>query len=227
MNGVHDMGGAQGFGPVRPEADEPRFHAPWERRAMAVTLAMGATGQWNIDQSRSARESIPPALYLSSTYYQIWLAGLESLMLERGLVGADELAAGRALHPAKPVARVLQAGGVDAALARGTPTERPATAPARFALGDRVRALNMHPQGHTRLPRYVRGHVGTVVRLHGMHVFADRHALGDAAPQSLYSVAFSGTELWGATADPTLQVSVDAWESYLEPVDAGDSNAAA
>ena len=95
MNSVHDMGGMQGFGPVRPEADEPVFHAVWEKRALALTLAMGATGQWNIDLSRSARESLPPALYLGSSYYQIWLTALENLMRERGLASADELQSGQ------------------------------------------------------------------------------------------------------------------------------------
>jgi nitrile hydratase len=223
MNGVHDMGGLHNFGPVQLEANEPLFHAPWERRALGLTLAMGATGQWNIDQSRSARESLPPATYLSSSYYRIWVLGMEQLMQRRGLVTEDELRTGHASVPARPLARVLRAEGVDAALARGTPTERPATTPARYAVGERVRALNRHPAGHTRLPRYVRGHVGTVVLLHGAHVFADRHAASapgqpfDEAPQWLYTVAFDGQDLWGEDAEPGTSVSVDAWESYLEP----------
>lgn len=222
MNGVHDMGGMHGFGTVHPEANEPLFHAAWERRALGVTLAMGATGHWNIDISRSARESLPAATYLGSSYYHIWILALERLMLERGLVNADELAAGHALHPAKPVARVLKAQAVDAMLARGSPTVREAAAPARFALGQRVRALNLHPSGHTRLPRYVRGHVGTVALIHGGHIFADRHAVhatGAAfndSPEWLYTVAFEGRELWGPSAEPGLCVSVDAWEPYLE-----------
>ena len=223
MNGVHDMGGLHGFGPVPLEENETLFHAPWERRALGLTLAMGATGQWNIDQSRSARESLPPATYLSSPYYRIWVLGVEKLLQQRGLVTAQELAAGHALEPGRPLARVLRAEAVDAALARGTPTERPVTTPARHAVGDRVRALNRHPAGHTRLPRYVRGHVGTVVLVHGAHVLADRHAASapgqpfDEAPQWLYTVAFDGRELWGDDAEPGTSVSVDAWESSLEP----------
>jgi nitrile hydratase len=241
MNGVHDMGGLQGFGPVVPslsgfpaapdahggpghdtgtsEAGEPLFHAAWERRALGLTLAMGATGQWNIDQMRSARESLPPAQYLGSSYYQIWTAALERMLLQRGLVGADELAAGHALQAPLPVARVLQADAVDAALARGTPSERPVPGPARFAVGDRVRALNLNPPGHTRLPRYVRGHVGTVAMVHGAHVFPDTHATPGAAeaPQWLYTVAFTAAELWGPQGGGADEVSVDAWDSYLEP----------
>ena len=224
MNGVHDMGGLHGFGPVLHEgAGEPLFHAPWERRALGLTLAMGATGQWNIDQSRAARESLPPATYLSAGYYGIWLLGLQKLMLARGLVQADELAAGHARHPALPVARVLRPETVAAALARGTPTAREPAAPARFAVGDIVRARNTHPAGHTRLPRYVRGHVGQVVLVHGAHVFADRHAASapgtpfDESPTWLYTVAFDGRTLWGDSAEPDTTVSVDAWEPYLEP----------
>lgn len=223
MNGVHDMGGMHGFGPVLVEDNEPLFHAPWERRALGLTVAMGATGQWNIDQSRSARESLPPAIYLGSGYYRIWILGLERLLRQRGLVTEAELTTGRLAAPALPVARVLQAATVAAALARGTATERAAATPARYTVGDRVCAVNRHPASHTRLPRYVRGHTGTVERVHGVHVFADRHAATapgqpfDEAPQWLYTVAFDGQDLWGADAEPGLRVSVDAWESYLQP----------
>ena len=219
MNGAHDMGGTHGFGKVEPEADEPPFHAPWERRVFALTLAMAMPGGWNLDMTRFARENMPPADYLGKNYYQIWLAGLETLLSERGLAGADEIAAGRPLHPAKPVARTLSPADVAQVLYRGSPTARPATAPARFAVGDQVRTKNMHPKTHTRLPRYVRGHVGAIERLHGCHVYPDSHALGRGEdPQWLYTVHFDGRELWGADADPTFKVSVDAWEPYLEPL---------
>lgn len=223
MNGVHDMGGLQGFGPVQLEADEPLFHAAWERRALGLTLAMGASGQWNIDLSRAARESLPPATYLSSSYYEIWIRGIEKLMLQRGLLSPAELQQGQPLDPPRPLARVLKATEVDAALARGSPATRQASAPARFAVGDRVRAMNIHPAGHTRLPRYVRGHTGTVTLVHGHHVFADRHAATapgepfDDRPEWLYTVVFDGADLWGPQAEPGTQVSVDAWEPYLEP----------
>jgi len=222
MNGVHDMGGLQCFGPVQPETDEPLFHASWERRALGLTLAMGASGQWNIDLSRSARETLPPAVYLSSSYYEIWIRALEQLMLQRSLVSAEELRSGQPVDPPRPLARVLHADEVDAALRRGSPTTRPDSAAARFRVGDRVRALNLHPQGHTRLPRYVRGHVGTVTLVHGCHVFADRHAdtapgeAFDDRPEWLYTVAFDGVQLWGTDAEPGTLVSVDAWQPYLE-----------
>jgi nitrile hydratase len=217
MNGAHDMGGADGFGPVVPEPDEPVFHAEWERRVLALTLAMARPGGWNIDMSRFAREDRSPADYLNKNYYQIWLAGLERLMQERNLVSHDEIDAGRVLHPPKAGVPVLARDDVDAMLRRGAPTGRDAASKPLFAVGDRVRARNIHPKGHTRLPRYVRGHVGVVELLHGAHVFADSNARGDGeAPQHLYTVRFTGPELWGERADPRTAVSVDAWESYLK-----------
>ena len=218
MNGAHDMGGMHGFGPVVPEPNEPVFHADWERRAFAVTLAMGATGEWNLDQSRYARESLPPAKYLASSYYAIWFEGLERLLRERGLVSGEEIAAGRAAGTPRPVKRVLAAADVARTLGRGGPTRREPTAPARFKVGERVRARNIHPPTHTRLPRYVRGHVGTIERIYGAHVFADTHAqTGAEDPQWLYAVVFEARELWGPDGDPTVRVSVDAFEPYLEP----------
>lgn len=217
MNGAHDMAGMHGFGPVVPEPDEPVFHAEWEKRAFALTLAMGMPGGWNIDMSRFARENRNPAEYLSLSYYEIWLAGLIRLMQERGLVDEDEIAAGRSLRPPKPVKRVLSPEDVRKVLHRGGPTERSTNTEARFKAGDRVRARNIHPRTHTRLPRYVRGRVGTIERVIGFHVFPDSNALGAGEdPQWLYCVRFDGRELWGDDADPTLQVSVDAWEPYLE-----------
>ena len=218
MNGAHDMGGAHGFGPVEPEPDEPVFHADWERRAFAITMAMGATGEWNLDEARHARENRPPADYLTRTYYEVWLGGLEKLLAERGLVSEEEEVAGRALGPARPVARTLAAADVAPTLGRGGPTNREPPRPARFAAGDRVRARVINPRTHTRLPRYVRGRVGIVELVHGCHVFPDAHAHGGGEdPQWLYTVRFAARDLWGADADPTVAVSVDAFEPYLEP----------
>jgi nitrile hydratase beta subunit len=218
MNGAQDLGGMMGFGPVEREPDEPWFHADWERRAFGLTLAMGATGAWNLDMTRHARETLPPAEYLSSSYYEIWFKGLEKLARKTGLVTEDELRVGHALQSAAPVTRVLMAADVPAALAGGSPTDRPAAAAARFAIGDRVVTRNMHPTGHTRLPRYARDKEGVIESLHGAHVFPDTRAHGQGDdPQWLYTVRFSARELWGEEADPTVSVSIDAWESYLEP----------
>ena len=218
MNGAQDLGGMMGFGPIAIEQGEPWFHAEWERRAFGMTLAMGATGSWNIDMSRHARESLPPAEYLTSSYYEIWTKGVERLVVAAGLVSKEELTRGESLAEPVPIKRVLKAEDVPAVLARGGPTERPIEQPAHFAVGDRVRTRNMHPQGHTRLPRYARGKTGVIELVHGAHVFPDANAHGQGEqPQWLYTISFSGRELWGEQADPTISVSIDAWESYLEP----------
>ena len=217
MNGAQDMGGVHGFGPVEPEPNEPVFHAEWEKRAFALTLAMGMPGGWNIDKSRFARENRDPGEYLSMSYYQIWFAALIKMMKERGLVTDDEIEAGHKLHAVKPVKRVLSPDDVKKVLHRGGPTERGTNTQAQFKPGDKVRAKNINPPSHTRLPRYVRGHVGTVESVIGCHVFPDSNATGAGEnPQWLYTVVFKGSELWGPDGDPTSQVSVDAWEPYLE-----------
>lgn len=218
MNGAHDMGGVMGHGPVVLEPDEPVFHGEWEGKVLALHIAMTVAGGWNIDQGRSAREDVRPVDYLSRSYYEIWFHGLTRLLAERGLLQPGELEAGHAQGTPKPVARVLKAADVAPMLAAGRSAERETNTPARFKLGDRVRARNMHPTGHTRLPRYVRGHVGTIELVHGAHVFPDAAAQGKGEEaQWLYTVRFAGRELWGEGADPTVTVSVDAWESYLEP----------
>jgi len=210
-----DLGGRTGFGPIEPEDEDVRFHAAWEPAALAIVLAMGATGSWNIDMSRAARETLPN--YLRLSYYQIWLAALEKLMLERGQVQADELEAGRMLHPPVPLARVLRREQVASVLAAGSATVRADARVPRFAPGDRVRTRAHAVPHHTRLPGYARGKVGTIAKVHGAHVFADAHAqgLGEYA-QPLYTVVFEGAELWGADGAPGLRVSIDAWETYLD-----------
>ncbi|KAA0075537.1 nitrile hydratase subunit beta [Mycolicibacterium sp. P9-64] len=217
MNGAQDMGGQMGFGPIEAETDEPTFHADWEARVLGLTIAMGAARAWNVDMGRAARESLPPAEYLSSSYYQIWLRGLQKLLVQSGLVTQDELDAGRSLAPGRPGTGVLKPDNVQRVLTTQVSNERPAATPARFTIGDAVVTRNMHPLGHTRLPRYARAKRGIVERIHGAQVFADAQASGRGEePQWLYTVRFTGAELWGDDADPTVAVSIDAWESYLE-----------
>jgi nitrile hydratase len=217
MNGVHDMGGMHGFGAVEPEENEPVFHAPWEGRVLAMNRAMGSLGVWNIDIGRFSREQLPPDVYLGSSYYRKWTLGLEDLVVQYGLAGADELSAGHALHPAAPVKRTVTAGDASKLLSRGS-FDRPATAPAKYKVGDRVRMKNVHPASHTRLPRYVRGHAGTIEAVRGCHVFPDAVVAGRGEePHWLYTVVFDGRELWGEAGDPKLKVSVEAWEPYLDP----------
>jgi nitrile hydratase len=217
MDGVHDMGGMDGFGKVEPEADEPAFHAPWEGRVLAMQRAMSYAGGWHIDMSRYAQERLPPHVYLSASYYQRWALAMERNVLERGLADPDELAAGHALRAGKPLTRKLTKDIFREGMTRGS-FYRQAQGPARFQPGDRVRARNIHPSTHTRLPRYTRGRVGVVELVHGCHAFPDSVALdrGDN-PQWLSTVVFEGTDLWGPDADPRLKISIDAFEPYLEP----------
>lgn len=220
MNGLHDMGGMHGFGPIVIERDELPFQEEWQKRAFALTIATGATGAWNLDMSRQAREDRPALQYLQQSYFEIWIAAVIRLLIERGLVTESEVASGVVEDCSRSVPRVLAAENVVKALSAGGPTVRPTETPARFAVGSQVRAKTMNPRHHTRLPRYVRGHVGTVQRVHGCHVFADSNATGKGEdPQWLYTVGFEGAELWGGDADPKTKIFIDAWEPYLERAD--------
>jgi nitrile hydratase len=218
MNGVHDMGGMDGFGKVEAEPNEPMFHADWEARVMAMVRAMGAAGAFNIDTSRYYRETIPPHVYLSSSYYKKWFLGLENMLVDKGYLTEADIAAGHAVQPAKALKRGKFArSDVERVMTRGK-FDREAEAAAKFKPGDKVRARNIHPATHTRLPRYVRGHVGVIERNHGCHVFPDTAAMERGEnPQWLYTVVFAGPELWGADSDPSVKVSIDAFEPYLEP----------
>ena len=216
--GAQDMGGVKGFGPVEPEPNEPVFHREWERRAFALTLAMGKPGGWNLDMSRSARENRPNNEYLSMSYYQIWLAGLETLMKEGNLISEDEIEAQQSLYPPKSLP-VLSSADVEKTLHQRGPTERIVRAPARFKPGDRVRMRTINPPTHTRLPRYVCGHTAVVERVIGYHVFPDSNAIDKGEdPQWLYTVVFDGRELWGPAAQAGTKVSIDAWEPYMETI---------
>lgn len=219
MNGPHDLGGQHGFGPVAPEPNEPYFHGDWEKRALGVTLSCGAFGAWTIDESRHARENIPPATYLSASYYEIWIRALETLLARHGFVSAEELSTGRMLEKGAVPKRVLTADMVPAVLAKGGPCDRPVATPPRFAAGARVGTRNFNPTTHTRLPRYARGKVGVVEAVQGSFVFPDDNAHGRGEnPEWVYTVVFDGGEIWGEDAADGLTVSIDAWESYLEPV---------
>jgi nitrile hydratase subunit beta len=216
MNSAHDLGGMQGFGPIPEVApDSPLFHADWEKKVLALTLAMGNTGSWNIDQMRAARENMPPGRYLTSSYFEIWLSGLEKAMLARGLVTAEELKLGKVVQAPKPIAKKLMAEQVQAVLSKGSPANRPELGVAKFKVGDAVRACTMNPISHTRLPRYARGRRGVVEAIRGFHFLPDTHAKGLDDAQWLYTIRFEASELWGADTTASA-VYVDCWESYLE-----------
>ena len=222
MNGVHDLGGMQGFGPVRPEPEleEPVFHEEWEGRVYAMVRLIGSLGLWNLDMVRHARESLPPADYLAYSYYEIWFAALRMQLVESGLVSEEELGTGRALLAVSGaiLERVMRAQEVRAMPFMTTSYRRPAPEPARFAPGDRVRARNRHPRGHTREPRYVRGRVGTIDEHYGSQVYPDLSADGVVEGRHLYCVRFEAREFWGESADVNSAVYVDLWEEYLEAV---------
>ncbi|MGH1416594.1 MAG: nitrile hydratase subunit beta [Pelagimonas sp.] len=225
MSRVHDMGGRFGDGAIPVGADaDPIFAENWHARALAVTLAAGALGQWNIDISRHARECLSPKDYARFSYYEKWLAGLADLLVQSGLVRAEEFTSGAdGLAPENVQQRRLLAENVAAVLAAGGPADRVGAA-AKFAVGDRVKTRRlarntMVEGGHTRLPAYAAGAKGQVVLVHGCHVFPDAaaHRLGEQ-PEPLYTVVFDAAELWGRAECSGDEVTCDLWESYLEPV---------
>jgi len=217
MNGVHDMGGMHGFGPVEIEQNEPIFHARWEERTFALTLAAAELGRWNLDMSRYAREQMPPTEYLRSTYYEHWLWGLRKLLVERGLVSESELRTGRA-ESKGAAPRLLRAEDLLRLLQNRRGARMDDAVPPKFKAGDLVRARNLNPIGHTRLPRYARGRQGVIERDHGVFVFADANAMGmGKKPQHVYSVRFPARELWGPDASAHDSVFVDLWDDHLDP----------
>ncbi|MEL7299214.1 MAG: nitrile hydratase subunit beta [Pseudomonadota bacterium] len=217
MIGPQDLGGRGGFGPVRPEENEPVFHAPWEGRALGLTLTAGALGHWTLDESRHARECLPPAFYLDASYYDIWLTALEALLERHGEVSAEERARGECHRPGLRPERRLKASDVAAVLRRGGPVDREPRHAARFQVGDKVITRHDRTPGHTRLPGYAMGKTGEIVAIRGCHVFPDAHAHGRGdEPEWLYAVAFTASELWGAGAENAQDdVMIDAFEPYL------------
>ncbi|MEQ3709688.1 MAG: nitrile hydratase subunit beta [Tateyamaria sp.] len=223
MTRVHDMGGRFGDGPVTPEPEDVKFHADWHPRALALTLACGSLGLWNIDVSRHAREGLAPKDYARFAYYEKWIAALADLLVETGAFTADELAAGQAQADSPLAKKMLKAEAVAGVLARGGPADRPSNVAPRFAVGDRVR-LRAHPEnvtvpgGHTRLPAYAAGSQASVVRMHGSHVLPDSnaHHLGEA-PEPLYAVTLRAADIWAHPEHPDDEVILDVWDSYLEP----------
>jgi nitrile hydratase subunit beta len=216
MNGVHDMGGMHGMGAVRPEKNEPVFHAPWEGRVYAMDRALAAFQRWNIDAWRHHIETLPPADYLRMSYYEKWFAAMERRVIQYGFVTAEELETGRAAPNSAKAAPALT---VDMArtYARDIPSANDPSVAPLFHTGQQVRARNINPAGHTRLPRYARGKTGQIVRDHGVYAFPDTSAqnAGDKR-QHLYSVRFTARELWGETASPRDFVHLDMWDDYLE-----------
>ncbi|MGH8011897.1 MAG: nitrile hydratase subunit beta [Candidatus Binataceae bacterium] len=243
MNGVHDLGGMHGFGAITRERDEPVFHSEWERRMFGLAVALMGERHFNVDEFRRAIERMPPASYLAASYYQRWLYALERLLLEKGALASNEIeteltrAAANVPDPSGAVLAAIAeesaaSAGADASLspgemATGGAARKPATPmpprdssaiEPRFKVGDRVIARNINPEGHTRLPRYARGHRGVVRHDWGVFTFPDTHAHGlGANPQHCYCVSFTARELWGDESPSDEAVHIDLWEDYLEP----------
>jgi nitrile hydratase len=221
MNGVHDMGGMHGFGPIGYDPNEPAFHHDWERTAVAIQFAGIGSGQWRADEFRHTRESVEPAIYLGSEYYELWMESLERVMIAKGIVDEAEIDRRQAILRANPElpAKALFAGEAAPLLPQDAQWDfrrRLVTEPG-FAIGDAVLTNNRQPHGHTRLPRYARAKHGIVVRYHGAFNLADASAAGEERPEHLYSVRFEAEEIWGPDADGPGAIYLDAWESYLRP----------
>ena len=218
MNGVHDMGGMHGLGPIEEEQNEPVFHHPWEGRVFALRRAAGAWGKWNIDFTRHQVEMVAAADYLRMSYYERQFTAFPEMLVKRGLLTRAEIESGNPAADSVKKVPPLTLEKVVVLVAKGSPTSRDVVVTPRFQGGQRVRARNMHPVGHTRLPRYARGKYGTIHRDHGVFVFPDTNAqfLGEK-PQHVYSVRFAARELWGQEARQQDSVYLDLWDDYLEP----------
>lgn len=219
MNGVHDVGGMHGYGPINPESNEPVFHAPWEGRVLAMNLAMAAWGKFVADNRRYVRELIPPAEQLAMSYYEKWYRGLIMNMLNANMITQAEVDSGMPARGSIKATPPLTPARVPVFWANGAPKIRNIPSAPNFRAGQRVRVKNINPLGHTRLPRYARGKIGMVTRDYGIFVFPDTNAeFKGEKPQHLYSVRFAARELWGETAKPKDTVMIDMWDDYLEPV---------
>lgn len=219
MNGVHDMGGLQGMGPVPYEKNEPVFHAPWEGRVYALNRATAAFRKWNLDAFRYSIEVLPPTDYLRMSYYERWLVALEGRVVKYGLVTQEEMETGKAAPGSARATPALTLKTSSHWLNRGIASSEDPGVPARFEVGQRVRARNINPIGHTRLPRYARGKTGSITRDHGVYIFPDTNAhFQGEKRQHVYSVRFAARELWGEEVSPLDAIYIDMWDDYLEPV---------
>jgi nitrile hydratase subunit beta len=218
MNGVHDMGGMHGMGPIQMEKDEPVFHGSWEARTHALNIASRAWRKWSIDTGRHEIELLPAADYLRMSYYEKWFVRLVALLVKTGMVTRAEIESGKPAPGSPKLTPPLNAERVAAAaLNRAISSSHDPAIKPQFKVGQRVRARNINPTGHTRLPRYARGKVGKIDRDHGVHIFPDTnaHGLGEKR-QHVYSVKFAARELWGDHASPRDSVYIDMWDDYLE-----------
>ena len=226
MNGVHDMGGMHGFGPIDIEVDEPIFHDEWEGRVYGmVTSIREEHDVYGPYGSRHYIENLPPAQYLASSYYEKWMLALEAALVSKGLLTTEELDARTRQLSDDPSAEIARRDDPDLAervrqrIYKPQPLKQQAASPPRFAVGDAIAVRNIHPEGHTRLPRYVRGKRGVIARIYGAQGFQDELTVADNSPQHVYSVVFEASELWGGNAEPNQLLYIDMWECWMEASD--------
>lgn len=222
MNSIHDLGGMHGMGPLPFEENEPVWHAEWEKGAFGINILLLMTGLYNADESRHAMEKIPALHWLAAPYYLHWVDGMDRMLVEKQIATEEELKTGKSTTELPLWAKELKAIEVDEiepiVMTNHPVTGDPGAGP-KFKVGDRVRAININPRTHTRLPRYIRGHIGTIASHPDAFVYADdrAHGKGDN-PKHTYSVRFEGAELWGPDAGPKDAVYIDLYETYLEAV---------
>ena len=216
MDGIHDLGGRQGHGPIDVQEGPAPFHFPWEARLFGITRAFTEPVWTSLEMFRVARECIEPAEYLDRRYYDQWLLAHEVMLVDTGVATVEELSSGRSQHAIEGMPAPMSAEDVAVAKFRQVRFDRPSDDRPAFTLGDTVRIRSRGTPGHTRLPQYVRGCLGTIERFHGFHIFPDSNVMGDGFAAPLYNVSFRSADLWDEAAGLTDHVHLDLWEPYLE-----------
>jgi nitrile hydratase len=218
MDGIHDLGGREGFGGVETDEPEEPFHAPWEGRVRGLVNAMSRAPDWNLDWFRHCRELIEPADYLMRPYFDQWVQAYCAMLVNSGYATVDELASGKSTSPVEGLPEPISADTVKGTRLGAKRYDREITDAPLYAVDDSVRARAHGVSGHTRLPAYVRGRVGRVTNRHGAHVLPDANAHGEKRYEHLYTVAFEAAELWAEARDRRESVYLNLWESYLERI---------
>lgn len=216
MNGMHDVGGMDGFGPIDIEKNEPVFHHPWESKAFAMNMLMFGWRKWNVDKFRSSIEKLTPRQYLALSYYQRWVTSLADRGIEAALFTAEDVKAGHAAPGSPKLTPPIKAEMIPVRFKTPRNYARPVDTKPMYKVGDKIRTVTDSPEGHTRLPRYARGRDGVIIHYHGATVFADSSANGNENPQHLYAVRFSARELWGQQGDPRDSITLDLYEPYFQ-----------
>jgi nitrile hydratase beta subunit len=218
VDGIHDLGGRQGFGEIHVDEPEEQFHEPWEARVRGIVSAMSGAPDWSLDWFRHCRELIEPSDYLSRPYFDQWIQSYAAMMVNSGIATVEELASGKSAAPVSDMPAPMSVAQVKSTRLGAKSYHREIAAAPAFGVGDSIRAKGRGIPGHTRLPAYVRGRAGRIARHHGAHVLPDANALGEKRFEHLYTVEFEASELWREARQRRETVSLNLWESYLEPI---------